>query len=185
MAEKNAKISIVFLFGLTMLIAGCGKGVRVAYEQMGAKPEISTYSWLPNTAGNSQINSAHLENVIKNAVDQELAAKGYLLDKTGQPTFLASYHAVVSKNTISVNVDNLSNARIAEYTGYSEYAVPRMEKITYDEGSLVLDFCSAKNTGIYWRGSAKAMVHLTDSQTKHDKKICQAAKNIMIQFPAR
>ena len=137
------------------------------------------------TDSDPQINASHLDSVVKNAVNKELAAKGYTLDTTGQPTFLTTYHAVISKQVMTVSLNNQADERIADYTGCSKDSIPRMEEITYDQGTLVLDFCSANNPSIYWRGSAKAKVHLTDSQTKNDERVSQAVKEIMKPFPDR
>ena len=125
-------------------------------------------------------------DVVKKAVDKELVAKGYTLDTSGKPTFLATYHAVISEEATTVTLNNHVDKQAAAYVGDAQYYnTPKMKEVVYDQGTLVIDFMKADNSNNYWRGSANAKVHLEYSKDKKAKRIQQAVSKIMKDFPAR
>ena len=168
----------VLLIGIALFITGCGTEISVDHESMGPKPNLSSYAWLPNTVKDPQIDAPHLNNIVKKAVDKELAAKGYTLDTRGKATFLVTYHAVISEEVKTVTINNHVDKQAAAYVGDAQYYTPQMKEMRYDQGTLILDFMKANDPSNYWRGSAKAKVHLNDSRENHDKRIQQAVAEI-------
>ena len=186
MVKKQTKIWIIALVGSAILISGCGTGISVDHETMGSKPNLSSYAWLPKTVNDPRIDAPHLDDVVKKAVNKDLAAKGYTIDTSGKPTFLATYHAVISEEVTTVTLNNHVDKQAAAYVGDAQlYDTPEMKEVVYDQGTLVLDFMKADNPNNYWRGSAKAKVHLESSKDKKAERVQQAVTKIMKDFPVR
>ena len=178
-------LKTVLFVALAMLVTGCGNEVSIDHETMGPKPRISTYAWLPNNVSDPKIDAPYLDTAVKSAVNKELDAKGYTLDTKGKPTFLATYHAVLTKEVKTVTINNHVDQQAAAYVGDSQYYTPQMKQVTYDRGTLILDFMKTDDPDNFWRGSAKGKAYLKESKEKRQERIQQIVAEIMESFPSR
>lgn len=152
---------------------------------------LSTYNWMPDpqeTTGDPRIDNPFLASRIRNAVDNTLAAKGYLVSDT--PDFLIGYHAAVKDKT-DVQTINTSYGYGPgwgwEYgygnRPYGWTGAPETFVYEYEEGSLILDIVDPESNELIWRGSAQAEVDRSASPEKREKKINEAVERILAQFP--
>jgi hypothetical protein len=55
--------------------------------------------------------------------------------------------------------------------------------VTYDEGTLLIDFIDPKTRTMIWRGTASAVVNPDSSGEKKEELVREAVAKIMEQFP--
>ena len=151
---------------------------------------LKTYNWIPEpqkVSGDPKIDAPFIERRIRDAVDNQLAAQGYDKRSSDAPDFLVGYHVALEKK--------LAVTTMNEY--YGVVVGPRWHHSTprwygsetyvydYDEGSLVLDIIEGGSRKLIWRGFALARVDTTASAERKTKRINEAVKRILAQFPPK
>ena len=177
------KRAVVFLLGIAVLVvSGCSSiNTTYDYDSHTDFSKLQTFAWMPreaNTGGNAQ--QAQMENSLfakrlKNAVNNNLEAKGYSIN-TEDPDFVIVYHTGVQDK---VNVTNWG------YT-YGPYWGPWGESVDvhqYTEGTLILDFISYDTKNIVWRGTAQKALSGDVDPEKADANIQKAVDQLLIKFP--
>jgi len=111
---------------------------------------------------------------IRNQVETQLAAKGYVQTPSSRPDFLIDYRIEEKeKNTDSIG-DYIRYRQSGGEAGPSEAYV-----FGYQEGSLILEIIDAQTQQLVWRASASAVV--TSDQS--DAKLKEAVQAMLQQFP--
>jgi hypothetical protein len=146
-------------------------------------PEYKTYRWLPNPeTGDRRVDNEIVERRITDAVDRELAAKGYRRLSSGKSDFLVGYHAAIQRELKATHVNS--------YYGYGDGWFPYTQSVygdtylqNYLEGTLILDIVDGKADVLVWRGSALAELDTEADQGERDKQVDNAVKKILEGFP--
>jgi hypothetical protein len=140
------------------------------------------------TGNNPLYNGDIIDRNIKQAVDAELASRGFVQSQT-QPDFLVNYHTYTEKR-----VSTYGGSSYLGYPGYFGYpgwgywgyggmgmmgSGPRTS--TYTEGILVIDLIDNASKQTVWRGWAEGNV---DNVNRLPKKIRKGVQSIMKQLPA-
>jgi hypothetical protein len=136
-----------------------------------------TYRWwqLPvdQGAGYSE-REALLDWRVRQAVDRELAARGYAEDTAGTPEFVVRY---------SVRLREASTDSFRDYLAYRADGGGKDmgdALMGYEEGTLGLEIVDVATRRIAWRASATAVVE----QDPKGKLIDPAVQEMMERFPA-
>jgi hypothetical protein len=152
----------VGVLGLLVTAAGCVEPIRVrSVYGPGIRLDGlgSQYQWLqpsPNRAGNDQF-----DQFIRTAFDEQLAAKGFTLTEDPLHDFDLDYRVGrVVKGDI-------------------------LYERTYEEGSLIIDVLDPQDGRIIWRGIAEATIRSADPPETRQKRITDAARRLLEQFPPR
>jgi Domain of unknown function (DUF4136) len=181
---------------ITMLISCMAMEVTTDFDPSVDFSVFKTYRWAQLSADREQGYSGDykfLDARIREAVDRQLATKGYAPPITGIPDFLVSYQ-VWLETKISDDeyaqwgnwahrIGPVDEARRPSYTTYgldSENSVRQQ-----DEGNLLLIISDGNTNRILWRGSAQTRVIKSETQKAKEKKINEAVRRILVKFPPK
>lgn len=136
-----------------------------------------TYAWVRGTNVNDELNHKR----IVNAVDAQLASKGFARVETGaNPDVLVAYHA-------SFDSDLQINGFSSGWGGYrfagNRSGSARVEEILI--GTLAVDMMDAKTGTIVWRGMATKEVDVKANPGKREKNINKAAEKLFKSYPPK
>lgn len=161
-----------------LLFSGCAS-VRVKhdYDSTVNFETYKTYSWLrqrvhetdaPAGKGNMGV------SVVREAVDRELAAKGYVKTDDPNPDFKLAFHTNAT-DKIDVNIYGYGPWRRPFYGRYAN--VDR-----YKEGTLILDIVDAAEKRLIWRGWGTS--NLSD-RSRAAEKISEVVAKMLEKFPPK
>lgn len=115
-----------------------------------------TYSWMSRTVPQNtpgQVSIASLDTRVRNAVDTNLALKGYLLRSLSIPDFLVGYRAATKYKTTE---------SFREFYDYrqsgGEMGPQESFGRGFEEASLTLEIIDAKTRQTVWRASAASVI---------------------------
>ncbi len=170
-----------FALCLLALVMGCSDiTVKHDYDKDAPFAALKTFDWLPMpTMAAGSVKAAMernslLDNRIKTAVNNQLAAKGYT-QSAGNPDFLLMYHTGAQDK---VDVTNWGYGYGRPYWGASHVDVYQ-----YTQGTLILDIIDAKTKQLIWRGYAEGTIDPNASTEKREKRLNEAVTKILAKFP--
>jgi hypothetical protein len=111
---------------------------------------------------------------VRQAVDRDLAARGYAEDTAGTPEFVVRYNVKLQEDSTSSFRDYLSYR--AEGGGKDMGDA----LFGYERGTLTLEFVDVASRRIAWRASASAILE----QNRDGKLIDPAVRQMLDRFPA-
>jgi hypothetical protein len=136
-----------------------------------------TYRWwklpLNEKPGHSE-REGLLDWRVRNAVERELAARGYAQDTAGTPDFVVRY---------DVRLHEESTSSFREYLAYRADGGGKDmgdALMGYEEGTLTLDVVDVATRRLAWRSAATAVIE----QNPNGKLIDPAVTQMLARFPA-
>ena len=149
---------------------------------------LKTYAWVSRAKRDpilTRINDEFVESRVQQAVNSQLATKGYQMQTSGTPDFLVSYYASL-RAKLRVRTDYDGYREPSGSLGSSSYAGGTRTRVyDFDQGLLVLDIVDADTKKLMWRGTAKDAVDLSWSQQRKTAKISEAVRKMLSQFPPK
>lgn len=176
----RASIALVAL----LLLVGCTSIQVTSDHDPGADfSKLRSYAWAPvhdDGSSDSRVDNDLLDKRVREAVNRELAARGFGLVPKGQADFWITYHAGVESK---VDVQTLYRSYpyrpgYVAWGGYSETVVRE-----FDQGTLILDIVSPRSSQLIWRGTAQAEVHESSSTEKRTRLVNDAVSRMLAKFP--
>lgn len=166
-----------------LFISACASvDINADYDTRYPFQQLKTYAWMLEPAavtGDPRIDrNTLLESRVHAAVDRQLKAKGYVLIEDGTPDFFVTYYATLNTRTATTVIN--------DYYHYGPYDWPRYSSTyvyEYEEGTLIVDFVEPDTRKLIWRGSARDEVNFTESPQAKEKKIDEAARLMLSDFP--
>ncbi len=150
--------------------------VKYDYDREASFSNYKTYRWLQIRRNQSDApmgrGTSLLEKHIRQAVDKELAEKGYRLVQERDVDFLVAFHAGVREK-----ID------VTRY-GYGSWRRP-WQAVTvrrYKEGTLVLDVIDREKKQLVWRSWGSSVVN---DPAKRDELIREAVHKMLAKFPPK
>ncbi len=154
---------------------------------------LRNYAWMPkaNPSGDLPFDDSAVDSRVKRLVEQELHFKGFRKTPEEEADFLVGYQVALDEQ-LSANV-------VAEHYDFNEEVTDPavMGAIggdpgesqgyirTYAQGTLVLNVAEAKSKELIWWSAAQAEIHNTDSIESRRKRINQAVKKMLKDFPPK
>ena len=183
---------------LLMLLVGLGLGL-VLVASIGCQSisvstdwdtshdfsQYKSYAWLPEppdqTAESARLHNALIDSRVREAVNSQLASKGYRYSSIEGADLLVTYYLGLESK---IDVDTIYSSYGYGYRGwYGAPAGPQTVVRQYEEGSLLLDFLEPKSRALLWRGSASTRVGGNSNPEKSRKTINAAVEKILKKFP--
>ena len=170
---------------LVLSLVGCTQiTVNSDYDPTADFKSLRTYTWRktpPTIPDDPRLAGPFFENRVRHAIEEELAAKGFKKQLTGDTDFLVGYHAVL-KQELDVTTMNESYGyrRGWGWGGMSETHVS-----SFEQGTLILDVLEPGTKRLLWRGAAEAIVNFGDSQEKRERRLKRAVKKLLKPFPPK
>ncbi len=127
------------------------------------------------------------------AVEAELAARGFQEQASGPADFFVGYSAAVSDTLQSVTIDRYAGYTQSTYLTKSgtswdyprETAGQTTVVYEYKQGSLILDVFLPDPKRLIWRAYSTAIIDPGESQAKRDRKLREAVRSMLKEFPPR
>lgn len=142
---------------------------------------LRTWDWMPEP-GTSQGTTGRpnpmVERRIEEAIERELAGKGYQRVQDGNPDFRVAFFASAQ--------DKLDVSTTYDYYGYRwrTVAVPRTDVREYTEGTLIVDIVDGSLNDLVWRGTGTGTLR-NASPEESTQRINDAVRDVLEDFPPR
>lgn len=182
---------------LIVVLSGCSTmTVNSDYDPSESFKGLRTYDWIPGgrkPTGDPRIDdNTLLDTRVRNAVDRELAAKGFRRLTDGQPDFWVVYHVTLDKKTDITTLNSYYGYGPGwgygygyPYRPYGWGGPPETYVYQYEEGTLLLDIVEPETRKLIWRGHATDEVQFSDSPGKREEQVNEAVRRILALFPPK
>jgi hypothetical protein len=166
--------AVCAVFFLVMLGAAFAQHVQTDFDHQANFSQYKTYSWQEIKPANSLWDAR-----IKNAVDAQLAAKGWTQVDSGGEVAIVAIKATHRERTLQTFYDGFGGGwRWRGFGGMGESITTEQD---YKEGTLVVDLYDAKTQQLIWRGSAEDTV--SDKAEKNEKNLDKGVAKMFKGFP--
>jgi len=168
---RTAICTILFL---AMLGTSFAQHVKTDFDHQANFSQYKTYSW-------QQIKAADplWDTRIKNAVDAQLAAKGWTQVDSGGDVAIVAIKTTQTERTLQTFYDGMGGGwRWRGFGGMGEATTTEQD---YKEGTVVVDLYDAKTKQLIWRGSTEDT--LSDKAAKNEKNLDKGVEKMFKDFP--
>ena len=157
--NRIAACAVLFLVALGTALA---QHVTTDFDHQANFTQYKTYSWQEIKPANSLWDAR-----IKNAVDAQLAAKGWTQVDSGGDVSVVAIKTTQTQRSLQTFYDGFGGGwRWRGFGGMGESTTTVQD---YKEGTLVVDLYDTKNQQLIWRGSAEDT--LSDKAAKNEKNL--------------
>jgi hypothetical protein len=170
-----------------------GLKVNVEFDKTYDFTKVRAFAWHPDGAGEVKMLELHggnpeeirarWEPTVKDAVEQELAKRGLVPATTGAPDLFVHYYFLVGPGSESQYRGQFIGA--VPPWGLPDFAMTTTSFKLFEQGTLVLDLIDAPKRSIVWRGIAEAEVNRQRTPAERDKRIREAASDLLKKFPPK
>jgi len=165
----SAVCSVVFLVG-----AAFAQHVTTDFDHNANFSQYKTYSWQEIKPANSLWDAR-----IKNAVDAQLAAKGWTQVENDGDVSIVAIKTTQTERTLQTFYDGMGGGwRWRGFGGMGEATTTEQD---YKEGTLVVDLYDTNSKQLIWRGSAEDT--LSDKAEKNEKNLDKGVAKMFKEFP--
>ena len=176
---------------LLFVCAACSTlSVNTDYNPAYDLTKLRTYAWLDNgqvPSNDARINNDLIIDRVRTAVENTLAAKGYVKTEAASADFMVSWLGAIDKTLQVETIDHF-------YSPYGYGALSRdpfwngaMQTPTareYETGTLVVDILDPKQHKLIWRSTGKDQLSSKKDPEAVTEGINKAITAIMKDFPA-
>jgi hypothetical protein len=166
----------------TVAFSGCATMMTVSshVDRNVDFAQYRTFEWGPADAlptGDPRLDrDPFFKDHVQGAVERGLAGRGLELTSSGTPDLLIHYHANISQR-LDVNTAD------RDY-GYCRTADCPAQTVSYEAGTLVLDFVDARTNKVVWRGWAQNSVEeMLGNQDRTAETIDRAVTQMLRRLP--
>ena len=168
------KLQIRFLLSFAVLLVltsvAFSREIKVDYDHHANFSQYKTYSW-----GKVETQNPLWDDRIKEAVDQELAKKGWTEVASGGDVTVMAIGTTRDQPTLQTFYDSFPGWR---WGGFGE-ATTWVEH--YEIGTLIIDMFDSRDKKLIWRGSASDT--LPDKPDKAIKDLQKSVDKMFDHFP--
>jgi hypothetical protein len=168
------KLQIRFLLSFAVLLVltsvAFSREIKVDYDHHANFSQYRTYSW-----GKVETQNPLWDDRIKEAVDQELAKKGWTEVASGGDVTVMAIGTTRDQPTLQTFYDGFPGWR---WGGFGE-ATTWVEH--YEVGTLIIDMFDSRDKKLIWRGSASDT--LPDKPDKAIKDLQKSVDKMFDHFP--
>ena len=175
------------LLALTLaLLSACTTiPVRYDYDKHTSWTTYKTYDWYAASArakGKAAgVENPLMDNRVRRAVEKELTARGYRLEKEGAPDFLVTYYPTYQNRTV-VTTTGLYGGWGYRPFGYG-LSTHLNEIHQYRDGSIVLEIVDNKTNQLVWQAVGEGALNGLVDPRDADEQVGDAVKQILARFP--
>ena len=168
------RTAVCTVFFLAMMGAAFAQHVKTDFDHQANFSQYKTYSWQEIKPANSLWDAR-----IKNAVDAQLAAKGWTQVDNGGDVAIVAIKTTQTQRTLQTFYDGMGGGW--RWRGMGGFGQSTTSEQDYKEGTLVVDLYDAKTKQLIWRGSAQDT--LSDKATKNEKNLDKGVAKMFKAFP--
>ena len=168
---RTAVCSLIFLVALGSAFA---QQVQTDFDHQANFSQYKTYSWQTITPPDSLWDAR-----IKNAVDTQLAAKGWTQVPSGGDVAIVAIKTTQTQRSLQTFYDGMGGGwRWRGFGGMGEATTTEQD---YKEGTLLVDMYDAKTKQLIWRGSAEDTV--SNKEETNEKNLNKGVAKMFKKFP--
>jgi hypothetical protein len=174
---RLARWAAVAALSATTLM-GCASTNVYSFLERGTDfARYHTYNWAvdpPRSTGDPRLDSNPFFNDrVHEAVDVQLAKRGYEKVSTGTPDLLLHFHASINQQLDMAGID-------------AKYGCDTCTPYVYDAGTLLIDLVDGRTEKLVWRGwSEGSLDGAIDNQRFMESRIDEAVAKIIDKLPHR
>ncbi len=171
---------VVGVFAI-VVCAGCSRfTVQSSYDPAASFQALKAYAWKPGpqpSIGDPRVSDTVVDTTVRDAVDRELAAKGFTRSPADSADFLLAYDAGIDFKTSTVAITRSTNAGADAW-------VPRqyIQTSDFEQGTIVLMVFNPQ-AKLMWRGVATGIFDPTATRAQREERITDAIHKLLKQFP--
>src|SRR5713101_7964225 len=171
--SRTAVCTVLFLVALGTAFA---QQIKTDFDHQTNFSQYKTYSWQEIKPANSLWDAR-----IKNAVDAQLAAKGWTQVDSGGDVAVVAMKTSKTQRTVQTFYDGFGGGWGWRRFGGGGFGDATTTEQVYKVGTLVIDLYDAKTKQLIWRGSAQDT--LSDKATKNEKNLNKGVTKMFKKFP--
>ena len=164
------------MFFVVMLGAAFAQHIKTDFDHQVNFSQYKTYSWQEIKPANSLWDAR-----IKNAVDAQLAAKGWTQVDSGGDVAVVAMKTSKTQRTLQTFYDGFGGGWGWRRFGGGGFGDSTTTEQDYKVGTLVVDLYDAKTKQLIWRGSAEDT--LSDKASNNEKKLDKGVAKMFKKFP--
>lgn len=170
--------------GLACASAGSIRVVESEYWKDEHFAAYQGYAWLPSNPrqrASTQVEDHRLHDLIRKAIDERLAQRGFVRTELRDADFLVTYHCKIAEQIETNVIDRVWYS--SGDSDESEEVTRRIELSSFDKGSIVIDFVKPSNGKRVWRGVAEGRVSLDAAPEEYEAIVDLSVREILNEFP--
>lgn len=193
---KKSFISVLWLALVSVFVVGCASGVSIDSDHKAGVnfSELKSYRWHDKSSDAKDYHGNDiLDGRIRDAVNQELQAKGFVLAESGSADFSVNYSVTTQEKTDIRSYDTYSGMSPGFSMGYGRsgyrygYSVgyssaPEVRTVHYEEGTFVVDVVDG-NDKLIWRGSAEGRLKKNLKVEEKRQGIKDVVAKVLMNYP--
>ena len=167
-------------------IAKSGFAVDYAFDEDTDFDKYKTWSWIPApipSSGYERLDDPEWRETIDIAVQQEMFARGYRMDRNS-PDLLVNALATVEKIGKKEIEDNFDGYYHPEYHAHLPEG-KRSAKRKWDEGTLMIFIFDAATKEIVWYGTVRTEVYRWSDKATAERRSKEAVRLLLESLPSR
>jgi len=170
------RTAICTLFFMALLGSAFAQKVQTDFDHQANFSQYKTYSWQEIKPANSLWDAR-----IKNAVDAQLAAKGWTQVPSGGDVAVVAIKTTQTQRTLQTFYNGFGGGWGWRRFGGGGFGDATTTEQDYKEGTLVIDLYDAKIKQLIWRGSGEDT--LSDNAGKNEKNLDKGVVKMFKAFP--
>jgi hypothetical protein len=170
------RTALCTMFFMALLGSAFAQKVQTDFDHQANFSQYKTYSWQEIKPANSLWDAR-----IKNAVDAQLAAKGWTQVPSGGDVAVVAIKTTKNERTLQTFYDGMGGGWGWRRFGGGGFGESTTTEQDYKEGTLVVDLYDAKNKQLIWRGSAEDT--LSSNAEKNEKNLNSGVAKMFKKFP--
>jgi Domain of unknown function (DUF4136) len=170
------RTAVCTLLALAVVGAAFAQHVKTDFDHQANFGQYKTYSWQEIKPANSLWDAR-----IKNAVDAQLAAKGWTKVDIGGDVAVVAIGTTQTQRSLQTFYDGFGGGWGWRRFGGGGFGESTTTEQDYKEGTLVVDMYDAKTKQLIWRGSAEDT--LSDKEAKNEKNLDKGVAKMFKGFP--
>jgi len=171
--NRIAACTVLFLVALGTALA---QHVKTDFDHQANFSQYKTYSWQEIKPANSLWDAR-----IKNAVDAQLAAKGWTQVASGGDVAIVAIKTTQTQRSLQTFYDGMGGGWGWRRFGGGGFGEATTTEQDYKEGTLVVDLYDTKTKQLIWRGSAENT--LSSKADKNEKNLDNGVAKMFKKFP--
>jgi hypothetical protein len=161
---------------MTMMGSAFAQKVETDFDHQANFSQYKTYTWQEIKPADSLWDAR-----IKNAVDAQLAAKGWTKVESGGDVAVVAIKTSQTQRTLQTFYDGVGGGWGWRRFGGGGFGDATTTEQDYKVGTLVIDLYDAKTKQLIWRGSAQDTV--SDKATRNEKNLDKGVAKMFKVFP--
>ena len=161
---------------VTTWVSVFAQQVKTDFDHQANFSQYKTYSWQEIKPEDSLWDAR-----IKNAVDAELASKGWTRVDTNGDVAVVAIKTTQTEKTLQTFYDGFGGGW--RWRGFGGFGDATTTEQDFKEGTLVVDLYDAKTKQLIWRGSAEDA--LSNKAEKNEKNLDKGVTKMFKDFPPK